>query len=434
MDKKMELFCSKEILDRTLKNGVSKRIPREAINAFCDVETRAMIAYMIANGEWHIAPPYIQEIPKDNSKVREVKINQPLDRIIAAQMLQVYMELYKEHINRNCVFSYLKGIGVPHIVKDIIYKYIMERKFRDGVVLTIDITSFFDSVPKELLNETLDKFDTGSPLDKMNKEYMNQDLVIDLEGNLVHKYMSLMQGYAMSTFLADVILKDIDDTMETLPVLYVRYSDDILIIGEREEAYEAKEVLIRLLNEKQLEVNPAKVHEYKDTDWFTFLGCSIKRGHISMSKKSVINLEREINDCIKGVKVGNEKSLMRAVNRVNEYLYLMHVKNAKNFGWAEYFFNIMTDEHDVTIVDEWIKDKLRAAYTGKTDIGGIGVSKLPSDRYALQRGKGKHVKSNIKETKDVFAKCNYISMVHFWKTYKANKDAFRIEILRLTQL
>ena len=60
--------------------------------------------------------------------------------------------------------------------------------------------------------------------------------------------------FAVSPFLANYILRDVDEAISKLNVLYYRYSDDILILGPDFE--QARDILYRKLAEKGLTINP----------------------------------------------------------------------------------------------------------------------------------------------------------------------------------
>ena len=82
---------------------------------------------------------------------------------------------------------------------------------------------------------------------------------------------------------------------------------------------------------------------------------------------------------------GNKKSLKASIRKINNYLYLDRMNNPATFGWAEYFFSIINCEKDIIQLDEWLKDLLRASYTGKRKIGGLGIIRTEIDRV-VERG------------------------------------------------
>ena len=85
----------------------------------------------------------------------------------------------------------------------------------------------------------------------------------------------MRQGCAVAAFLADAVLFDIDQTISNLNVYYVRYSDDILIVGhEYETGYK---ILKTMLAEKELILNPKKVETLykKDSQENTYQACNL---------------------------------------------------------------------------------------------------------------------------------------------------------------
>ena len=83
-----------------------------------------------------------------------------------------------------------------------------------------------------------------------------------------------------------------DAALGEMNVFYVRYSDDILILGKNwKEGYK---LLQKKLAEKELTLNPKKV-EFLDKDhWFKFLGFTMKNDQISLSKNRIKKFQKEI--------------------------------------------------------------------------------------------------------------------------------------------
>lgn len=78
----------------------------------------------------------------------------------------------------------------------------------------------------------------------------------------------------MASWLADVIIKHIDDKLSSLNGYYVRYSDDMIFVGP--DYKEAMETLSSELQKMQMKLNPKKVEYLTHDKWFKFLGFSIK--------------------------------------------------------------------------------------------------------------------------------------------------------------
>lgn len=427
IDSKMILFLDKEIFEETISHSLEKGISKNIISEMCDPRKRIIVANMIAEDEWHIAPPYIAEIPKENGEKRKVYVNQPLDRIILTQINHVYQRLYSHLIHRNCV-SYQKGIGVKNVVDNICRAIVNYES--DIVGYKVDISKYFDSVDKSTLNDTLALINTNSPIDRLVSSYYNEDLVINENGELEERYKSITQGCAVSTFLANIILNNVDEELSKMDIIYYRYSDDILIIGK--DSNRALERLNTLLKEKGLFLNPKKIEPINKNSWFTFLGVRIYKNKKSLSNKSIKKFQKKIQNITKNSSPGDKKEVIKAIKKINKFLYTDYLKSHKNFGWAEYFFSILNIEEDIRILDEYIKDALRSIYTGKKKIGGLGISN--TERNGILRGTGKNVTANFRKTKcqkDLLQELGYVSMVHLFKLFRINKDLYRTYLLEL---
>lgn len=427
-EKKLELFIDDKLWRENIAHQQTKGLKRSVLKFLCDPEFKLSLVSLICDQKYKIAPPYIAEIPKDNGKVRQVFVNQPLDRFILTQINYVYMRLYSKMIHPNCV-SYQKGIGVKNIIDNICNKL---KDFEGKAGYKIDISKYFDSVNRETLLDMINKIDTGSPLDKVVKDYYMEDIIIDENGELIQRYKSMTQGCAVSTFFADCILRDVDEELSKMNIIYYRYSDDILIIGE--DADEALKILERMLIEKGLSLNPKKIEKITAHKWFTFLGVRINGQKRSFSEKSIREFQKHIFEYVSRGS-GEEKEIKIAINRINKYLYLNFLRNPNCFGWGEYFFSIVNLEQDIRTLDNYVKDSLRAMYTGKKNIGGLGLNKV-TDNCGVLRGKGKNVRANLQRTRqkkeDILEKNGYISMNNMYKLFRINRELYRSFLVSLS--
>lgn len=424
---KLELFIDDELWRQNIKHQQSKGVKRDVLNIVCNPEYKINLLSMIWNGDYKVAPPYVAEIPKDNGKVREVYVNQSIDRFIMTQINYVYMKLYGHMIHPKCV-SYQKGIGVKNIIDDICKEL---KKHQGAVGYKVDISKYFDSVSRDVLTDMIDKIDTGSPIDKVVRDYYMDDCIIDKNGNVIEKYKSMTQGCAVSTFFANCVLRDVDEELSKMDIIYYRYSDDILMIGK--DADKALKRLGEMLEEKGLTLNPKKVEEVCTNKWFTFLGVRINGQKRSFSEKSLKEFQKHIKEYVnKKQGIGSVKV---AIKQINKYLYLAFLRNPNEFGWAEYFFSIVNIEDDIETLDMYVKDSLRALYTGKRKIGGLGINKVTNECGVL-RGKGKNVRQNLTKTRtkdgDVLEEAGYISMNNMYKQFKYNKMLYKATLTSLS--
>lgn len=409
-DKKLEMFFSKELWNETIEKAVDKRLDKSLLGKLCDIETRIALADAISERRYRIAPPRVGLIPKDDGSFRKVYINTDLDRVVLSLINDVYFKMYGHTMSPYCV-SYQKGLGVSKIIDQIVDELHDVTVTKEVLGYKVDISKYFDSVNKETLFETLDMLDTGSAIDHIVRQYYSEDLIIDEDMKLVTHYKSLAQGCAVSSFLANYALRDIDFYITTnFDVLYYRYSDDILIIGD--DAKEALGVLEDMLKIKGLSLHPKKVEAIYPDTWFTFLGFKINGYKVTFSDKSMTRFKSEIKQRTKTTKETKLKSfdtVRRTIKDVNRYMYTGFMESDRNFGWAEYMFATVNQIEDIQYLDNFVKDHIRHMYTGKWN-SYSNYNKVPNEK--------------LKEL-------GYLSMVHLYKLRQIHPDLYRAEVRRV---
>lgn len=425
-DKKLEMFFDKKTLEEIISISIEKRLDRELLTKICIPEFRLTLLEAIESLEYNVAPPRISKIPKDDGGFREVFVNEPMDRIVLSLINVIYSNIYKDKIHKRCV-SYQKGIGVPLIIKEILGEIESLSSLKTKKIgYKLDISKYFDSLSKECLYQALDEVDTGSPIDAIVQKYYREDIIYDSDGKMIEYYKSIAQGCAVSPFLANYCLRDLDEEISKMDLIYYRYSDDILIIGK--DADKAMDRIVKILATKGLKLNPNKIDVIKKDEWFTFLGFRINGKNVSLSKKSLKNFQREIKLRTQPHK-GDEKALKRAIKDIQWYLYTAFIESKENFGWGEYFFSAVNVEEDIIELDEYVKDRLRGMYTGKSNVGGIGTSELK--HRGITKRVGMNVGMNMKKIpNEKLIELGYLSMNHMYNLFKINKEVFRREVER----
>lgn len=420
---KLKMFFDKERWERLLNTANEKGLNSDLIRYFMTPEGRIDLYNKIVNKQYKIFPPHKAKIPKDTGGFRIVYVNEDVDRIYLSIYNDMMFELHLDMIYKTSK-AYQKGISCGNIVIEVSQQLIDYEGYKS------DMTHYFDSTPLRELIKIFNKFQMDTCVDIPVVEYYKSNLVFDEDNKLIEEYAGMKQGCAFSTFLANVLLYDVDkEISEMKDVLYVRYSDDILIVGKNADA--AMEVLKEKLSEKGLSLNPKKTEKISNDKWFEFLGFKIKGSKITFSKKSINNIKTEIESSTikykKHTKNGiiHNISTKKAINKINKYLYKNYTVNEnKSFGWAEYFLSVVNVQKDIETIDNYIKDCIRATQTKCKKVGGIGSVNDRLD-YTVIRGTGKNVKANRDKTDSIID--GYISMVDMWKTINTDKELFRLK-------
>lgn len=388
-DKILHEFFDIKRWTKAIDKGVLKDIRKDQLIRLTDEHTRLAIADAMLKGKYEISPPHTAQIPKENGEFRTVYVNEPIDRVLLSIANDLLFDLMPKMLHKSCK-SYQTGIGCGRVVKEVSHQ-ITNAHNGDCLGWKSDLSKYFDSVPLQYIDEMFDKVEVKhghSVLIDVLRKYYHCDLYFDEDNNLKSKFQSLKQGCAVASWLADVLLYNLDEELSQMNGYYVRYSDDMLFIGEDYE--KAMSVLQQRLGEMSMTLNPKKVEYLIADKWFKFLGFSIKGSQISLSSSRIKTFQKEIE--IRTIRKPNA-TLTKAINSVNRYLY----KGNGEFSWATQILSVCNVRKDLDELNKFVMDCLRGVETGKRKVGGLGYVKTQSNG-CIVRGRGRNVKANRTKT------------------------------------
>lgn len=396
-----------------INKGLEKSIDKDLLRSLTDPAVRIRIYRQIRDKQYIVAPPHEARIPKEDGTYRTVYVNENMDRVLLSIINDLFFELCPELIHRNCV-SYQKGIGCGKIVQRT--AKIVSELPDEQIGVKIDLSKYFDSVPINYIDDIFDYIDKKfgkSVVTDIVRDYYHMNTVLDINKQPVEKYSSLRQGCAVAAFLADTVLFDIDNTISgKYNVYYVRYSDDILILGK--DWQDAYNQLKQMLEEKGLRLNPKKIEILSKYKWFRFLGFTIKGQQISLSAPRIKSFQKEImNRTVKS----KSRKLSDIVQNVHEYLYM----GTGEYSWSTSVLPIVNVLADINTMNNYIMDAIRAAVLNKKDIGGLGFT-AHNCNGTIMRGKGRNVKSNRLKIPEISGYRTLKCMQNAMNTSKAAYD------------
>lgn len=388
----LQKFFEIERWTKAIEKGVVKDIRKDQLILLTSEETRIQMYRAMYNGTYEISPPHTAKIPKDNGDFRTVYVNEPIDRIVLSIANDLLFELCPEMVHKQCK-SYQTGIGCGKIVLEV-SNTIVSANTSEILGWKADLSKYFDSVPIKYIDEAFDYVEKKygySALIHVLRKYYHCDLYFNEDNQLCSHYQSLKQGCAVASWLADVLLYELDDELSSMSGYYVRYSDDMLYVGS--DYQWAMERLECRLSEMEMQLNPSKVEYLSNSQWFKFLGFSIKGKDISLSSSRIKTFQKEIE--ARTIKKPNI-SLEKAVHSVNRYLY----KGNGEFSWASSILPVCNVKRDIDELNKFVMDCLRAVETGKRKVGGLGYVKYKPDGCVV-RGRGKNVSANRTKTSKI---------------------------------
>ena len=374
--------------EQALETGVDKHIDKGELRKLTSPEVRLAMYNAIVTDNYEIAPPHQAQIPKDNGEMRVVYVNENVDRIFLSIANNLFFEMFPEFVHKSCK-SYQSGIGCGKVVQEVSRQVLNTKTLEVGI--KADLTKYFDRVPIRYIDGIFDRMEAKvgkSKIIDVVRKYYHADLCFDINGELIEHYQSLKQGCAVASFLADAVLCHIDKAVSELNVYYVRYSDDLLALGNDWRV--AYDLIKEMLGEMELDLNPKKVEILAKNRWFKFLGFNIKGNQITLSKSRVKSFQKEIE--ARTIKQRNV-SAKRALNQVQSYLY----KGDGTYSWATSVLPIINVQKDIDTLNEFVMDALRACVTNKKKIGGLGSVNDKED-CTIMRGVGKNVTANRNKT------------------------------------
>lgn len=384
--------------ERAIAKGVDKDIRKLDLIQLCSEDNRMKMYDAIREGRYLIAPPHTAYIPKDDGTDRTVYVNEPADRILLSIANDILFELCPEMIHPTCK-SYQKGIGCGRVVQEVSRRIVAESERVGGespvVGWKADFTKYFDRVPIKYIDAAFDEVERKhghSALIDVLRKYYHQDLYYDTrEKEFKSQYQALKQGCAVASWLANVIMYDLDCRLSAMNGMYIRYCDDTLFIGpDYAKAMADMEQTMRDMSTDELNMEiKEKKKEYIDrTHWFKFLGFSIKGESISLSGSRIKTFQREIE--ARTISITDIKP-KEAIRKVMRYLYV----GDGNHAWATQVLPVINVQEDINELNNFAMDAIRATMTGRRKIGGLGfVKEQRKGRGCISRGRGRNVRSN----------------------------------------
>lgn len=199
-------------------------------------------------------------------KPRDIEAPHLIDGIVQSSVNANHLDgrLRYVFLPENCACQKGKGTDYARsLFKEQLRRY-FRRYGRDGVVLKVDIKSFFASID-------------GDSLHAINVKYIDDGWVVSMveQWGVPCGGKGLGLGAETNQTESCLALHPIDVFFKTVAGCryYVRYQDDIMVVlHNKEEAHRIQDMLIRQLAKQKLTLNQKKTRIFKLSAWYSFLG------------------------------------------------------------------------------------------------------------------------------------------------------------------
>jgi group II intron reverse transcriptase/maturase len=284
------------------------------------------------------------DIPKATGGTRTLGIPTVLDRFIQQGLLQVLQPIYDPTFSEHS-HGFRPGRSAHGAVKTA-QRYIQEGR---RWVVDIDLEKFFDRVNHDILMGRLAKKVGDRRILKLVRRYLEAGVMAD--GVAVRRYMGTPQGGPLSPLLANVLLDEIDQELESRGHAFVRYADDLRVfVGSKKAGERVMRSLTRRFEKLHLTVNESKSAVARVWDraflGFAFWVAPGKKVRMRVAPASLRAMKDRVRQ-ITGRSSG--RSLTHMASELRDYLV----------GWKGYF-RLAATPRKFRDLDEWIRHRLRA--------------------------------------------------------------------------
>jgi len=222
--------------------------------------------------------PKRTELSKLHSQKKRIVYTYPEDenrvlKLLTWLLLEKYDSIFADN-----VYSFRPRKGVRDGVCSLVYAGNVGRLWS----YKVDISNYFNSVPVDRLLPVLEETLADDPQTfTFLKGLLCEPMV--LSGHTpIAEQKGIMAGTPISTFLANLYLKDMDLWFQNAGVLYARYADDIILFAPSQEQRDTlRDQLRQFLWEKGLSVPDAemlqKIADVLESVVSQLLGAPIKQ-------------------------------------------------------------------------------------------------------------------------------------------------------------
>jgi len=291
-------------------------------------------------------------IPKANGKMRPIGIPTIKDRVIQEAIRMVIEPIYESEFI-DCSYGFRPNRNTMDAITTCYRMTNIQNKYY--WIIEGDIKGCFDNIDHKILmrlirNRIADRKLTDTIYKCLKAGYQE-------EGRINKPDVGTPQGGIISPLLANIFLHELDKWWKinyhldnhkrvkrrkagSANFYLIRYADDFIMLsnGRKEEAYEMKETIAKMLKEMKLELSIEKTKVTHANDGFDFLGFHIRQFKgikavlIKPTKTNIQKVKDKINGYLDRRK--HEYAVTDVIRAINPLLR----------GWANYYRYVNSKE------------------------------------------------------------------------------------------
>ena len=264
-----------------------------------------------------------------------------------------------------------------------------------------DIHNYFNSIPVERLLPMLkEALSDDPPLCDFLSRLLSEPHVLD-KGSMIPEEKGIMAGTPLSAFFANLYLKELDRHFYEAGVTYARYSDDIILFADSEEALIRHRAFVhQFLQEAGLLINPDKEKTYAPGEGWTFLGFCYKDGIVDIAPASLRKLKAKMRRKTRALARWKKRRGLEGNKAAAAFIRVFNRKlfepaDGRELSWSLWFFSVINTARSLRGIDRYAQECLRYLISGRRtkarfnvryeDLKALGYRSLVHEYYRKDR-------------------------------------------------
>ena len=354
----------KAFLDYKIQQGSMPRDELEALQSFVEQKAYSPVVERILKEE-RFSTPEMKELNKLGTGKKRIVFVFPQEENFVLKVLAFLLRNYEAGFAGN-LYSFRASRGVKGGIHSILQAVNMENTYS----YKADVHDYFNSIDSVRMIEILKEKMPGEEQFITLFDHTLNDPYAFWSGQMVKVRKGVMAGMPVSGFLANLYLSNLDEFFEQRDIPYIRYSDDIVVFAQTEDAIHEYETVIKtILAEKGLTINTKKEIRTVPGEMVEFLGFSFYGHTIDLAPVSITKIKGKLHRKARALYRWKLRKNVPDACAVRAYIKFLNRKFYDNpihseITWARWYFPFLTDDTHLKEIDDYALSCMRYITTG----------------------------------------------------------------------